>query len=146
MTRLAPAIRAASLLVVCSPVYTNTVPAGLKAVIDRAQAIHAGEALRVQEAPARQAGVLLATAGRKGFENFRCVRSVARAFMANLGIRPCGEVLVDDLDTLRDLREIPGLESRVRSTMLAALQEPGATADSHMRIVNWAGVAREKNQ
>ncbi len=34
-------IRSASLLVVCSPVYTNTVPAGLKLVIDRCQAYHA---------------------------------------------------------------------------------------------------------
>ena len=126
MTRLAPAILAASLLVVCSPVYTNTVPAGLKAVIDRAQAIRAGEALRMRGPAARQAGVLLATAGRQGLENFGCVRSVVRAFMANLGIRSRGEVLVDDMDALRDLRLVPGLELRVRSTVLSALS--GATA------------------
>jgi len=35
------AIKVASLLVVCSPVYTNTVPGGLKLVIDRCQAYHA---------------------------------------------------------------------------------------------------------
>ena len=128
MTRLAPAIRAASLLVVCSPVYTNTVPAGLKAIIDRAQAIHAGEALGEQGSAARPAGVLLATAGRRGLENFGCVRSVVRAFMANLGIRFRGEVLVDDLDALRDLRAVPGLELRVRSTVLAALPVPGTAA------------------
>ena len=128
MTRLAPAIRAASLLVVCSPVYTNTVPAGLKAVIDRAQAIHAGEALRANGPVARQTGVLLATAGRKGLENFGCVLSVVRAFMANLGIRYCGEVLVDDLDALRDLRLAPGLDLRVRSTVISAL--PGATVSA----------------
>lgn len=129
MTRLAPAIRAVSLLVVCSPVYTNTVPAGLKAVIDRAQALRAGEVLRMDgPAAARQTGVLLATAGRRGPENFGCVRSVVRAFMANLGIRSRGEVLVDDLDARRDLRWVPGLELRVRSTVLAALPAPGTTA------------------
>ncbi|MEN6342937.1 MAG: flavodoxin family protein [Methanospirillum sp.] len=123
MTPLAFAIRAASLLVVCSPVYTNTVPAGLKAAIDRAQAIHAGDELRVYSPAARQTGVLLATAGRKGPENFDCVRSVVRAFMANLGIRSGGEVLVDDLDALRDLRGVPGLELRVRSTVISALSD-----------------------
>jgi len=127
MTRLAPAILAASLLVVCSPVYTNTVPAGLKAVIDRSQAIHAGEALRMHGPAARQTGVLLATAGRQGLENFGCVRSVVRAFMANLGIRSRGEVLVDDMDALRDLRLVPGLELRVRSTVLSALSDATAT-------------------
>jgi NAD(P)H-dependent FMN reductase len=127
MTRLAPAIRAASLLVVCSPVYTNTVPAGLKAVIDRAQAIHAGEALRMHCPAARQTGVLLATAGRQGLKNFDCVRSVVRAFMANLGIRFRGEVLVDDMDALRDLRLVPGLELRVRSTVVSALSDATAS-------------------
>ena len=38
-------IRRASLLVVCSPVYTNTVPAGLKLIIDRCQAYHAERVL-----------------------------------------------------------------------------------------------------
>ncbi|NLX48667.1 MAG: flavodoxin family protein [Methanospirillum sp.] len=125
MSRLGPAIRDAALLVVCSPVYTNTVPAGLKAVIDRAQALHAETSLLARPAPDRgRAGVLLATAGRPGGANFTCVRSVVRAFMANLGIRYAGEVLVDDLDARRDPREVLGLEERVRSTVLSALAHP----------------------
>ena len=134
MTRLAPAVRAASLLVVCSPVYTNTVPAGLKAVIDRAQAIHAGETLRTGDLDAApRGGVLLATAGRAGAENFGCVRSVVRAFMANLGIRYRGEVLVDDLDAVRDPGAVPGLEKRVRSTVLSAIQAPETARSSGQR-------------
>ena len=134
MTRLASAVRAASLLVVCSPVYTNTVPAGLKAVIDRAQAIHAGEALRTGDLDAApRGGVLLATAGRAGAENFGCVRSVVRAFMANLGIRYRGEVLVDDLDAVRDPRAVPGLEKRVRSTVLSAIRAPETTRSAGTR-------------
>lgn len=124
MTRLGPAIRAASLLVVCTPVYTNTVPAGLKAVIDRAQALRARDMLEVEGTQRRRTGVLLATAGREGTENFDCVRSVVRAFMANLGIRHRGEVLVDCMDMRRDLRT-PELEQRVRATVLDALRERG---------------------
>jgi multimeric flavodoxin WrbA len=127
MAHLGPALRAARLLVVCSPVYTNTVPAGLKAVLDRAQAIRAGSALGEGGTGPRQTGVLLATAGRRGPENFRCVRSVVGAFMANLGIRCQGEVLVDDLDALRDLRGVDGLELRVRSTISSALRPAGTT-------------------
>lgn len=126
MTALGTAIRAARLLVVCTPVYTNTVPAGLKAVLDRAQAICAGSALGEGVTGYGQMGVLLATAGRQGLENFRCVRSVVGAFMANLGISPHGEVLVDDLDELRDPRHIGGLELRVRSTIISALHEAGS--------------------
>ncbi len=134
MTRLAPAIRAASLLVVCSPVYTNTVPAGLKAVIDRAQAIHARDALQTGgPGAAPRGGLLLATAGRMGTENFSCVQSVVRAFMANLGIRYRGEVLVDDLDARRDPRSVPGLEERVRSTVLSAIRAPETTRSTGTR-------------
>ena len=123
MARLGPAIRDAGLVVVCSPVYTNTVPAGLKAVMDRAQSVHADATLHPGN-PAPQAGVLLATAGREGTENFACVQSVVRAFMANLGIRYHGEVLVDDLDARHDPRRRPGLQAQVRSTVLGALGAP----------------------
>lgn len=122
MTWLAPAIAAASLLVVCSPVYTNTVPAGLKAVLDRAQAIHALQALGDTSPTGSSNGLLLATAGRKGPENFRCVRSVVHAFMANLGIVLRGEVLVDDMDARRGPGAVPGIEQQVRSTVLSALR------------------------
>jgi NAD(P)H-dependent FMN reductase len=124
MTLLGRALRTASLVVVCSPVYTNTVPAGLKAVIDRAQSVHAEASLRPGDPPL-QAGVLLATAGRPGLENFACVRSVVRAFLTNLGIRYRGEVLVDDLDLRRDPRDRAGLETQVRSTVLGALGASG---------------------
>jgi multimeric flavodoxin WrbA len=130
MTALGAAIRAARLLVVCTPVYTNTVPAGLKAVLDRAQAIRAVSALGESGSRHGQRGVLLATAGRQGPENFRCVQSVVGAFMANLGISSRGEVLVDDLDRLRDLRQIDGLELRVRSTVLSALSATGTTTST----------------
>lgn len=121
MTRLEPAIIASSLLVVCSPVYTNTVPAGLKALIDRAQALHARTALLGYSTPGTRNGVLLAAAGRSGQANFDCVRSVVRPFMVNLGIHPTQEVLVDDLDRRRTIDAVPGLETRVREAILSSL-------------------------
>ena len=66
--------------------------------------------------------------------------------MANLGIRFRGEVLVDDLDARRDLRGVPGLELRVRSTVLAALPPPGTPALGDRAHEPGAGDAGEKNQ
>lgn len=119
MTGVIRAIRQASLLVVCTPVYTNTVPAGLKAMMDRCQALHAWQLLSGEKRGAK--GLLFSVAGRVGKENFACVVSVVDAYMRNLGIDPAEPVLFDGLDEIRDIRHIPGAEERVRSAVRASL-------------------------
>jgi len=106
------AIKGASLLVVCSPVYTNTVPGGLKLVIDRCQAYHAERVLSGGQTG--QKGLIFSVAGRKGEENFTCITRVISAFLRNLGIEPVGEVLVDRVDAIRDIRTIPDMEQNVK--------------------------------
>jgi NAD(P)H-dependent FMN reductase len=119
MEAVIAAIRGATLIVICSPVYTDTVPAGLKMVIDRCQTYHAERALF--GGPEGQRGLLLAVAGRTGEENFRCVRTVVRDYFRNLDIRPCGEVLAEGMDRARDVRSIPGIENRVRAAVAGCL-------------------------
>jgi NAD(P)H-dependent FMN reductase len=119
MTDLIGALRAASLLVVCTPVYTNTVPGGLKTFIDRCQAYHAERNLLA--AGREQRGVLLSVAGRTGPENFACVTRVVIPFMRNLGITPSGEVLLDGIDRARDVRTLPGVREKVRLLVRQAL-------------------------
>jgi len=106
------AIREASLLVVCAPVYTNTVPGGLKLLIDRCQAYHAERALAGGRTG--QNGLIFSVAGRKGEENFTCVTQVISVFFRNLGITPAGEILIDRIDSVKDIRTIAGLEDTVR--------------------------------
>lgn len=120
MAGIIGAVKQASLLVVCSPVYTNTVPGGLKIVLDRFQAFHAEKNL-FESGPMPQ-GVLLAVCGRKGEANFACLTAVVRVFMENLGIRNAGEVLVDGVDRVRDVRRVEGLEGRVRAVVRRAFQ------------------------
>ena len=108
-------IKGASLLVVCSPVYTNTVPGGLKLVIDRCQAYHAERVL--SGGWTEQKGLIFSVAGRKGEENFTCITRVISAFLRNLGIEPAGEVLVDRLDAIKDIRTISGMEQNVKNTI-----------------------------
>jgi NAD(P)H-dependent FMN reductase len=119
------AIETASLLIIATPVYTNTVPAALKAVIDRCQALHARRTLFGTSVPTN--GLLIAIAGRPGPEPFECVRAVTGAFMRNVGIRPAEEIMVDRMDTRRDVREIEGLEDRVRAAVASLLEVSGET-------------------
>jgi multimeric flavodoxin WrbA len=106
------AIRESSLLVVCAPVYTNTVPAGLKLLIDRCQAYHAERVL--YGGRTGQQGLIFSVAGRSGEENFTCVTRVISAFLRNLGITPAGEILIDRIDSVKDIRTIAGMEETVR--------------------------------
>ncbi len=106
------AIRESSLLVVCAPVYTNTVPGGLKLLIDRCQAYHAERVL--SGGRTGQQGLIFSVAGRSGEENFTCVTRVISAFLRNLGITPAGEILIDRIDSVKDIRTIAGMEETVR--------------------------------
>ena len=113
MNGIIDSVAGCSLLVICSPVYTNTVPAGLKALLDRFMALHAEMTLG-GDFPSRK-GLLMAVAGREGHENFRCVREVIRAFFSLLGMTPLQPVLVDATDVIRDVTRVEGLEDRVKS-------------------------------
>jgi len=112
MGSIIDAIRGASLFIVCSPVYTNTVPAGLKLVVDRCQAYHAERV--ISGGRTGQKGLVFSVAGRKGEENFTCITRVIFAFLRNLGIDPVGEILIDRVDAIRDIRTIAGLEENVK--------------------------------
>jgi multimeric flavodoxin WrbA len=115
------AIRGARLLVVCSPVYTNTVPAGLKLVIDRMQAYHAERT--ISGGRSGQKGILFSVAGRKGGDNFTYITKVIVPFFRNLGIEPAGQVLIDSVDAVRDIRFFPGRENEVKGLVSAGLDK-----------------------
>ena len=120
MTGLIGLVRGARLIIVCTPVYTNTVPGVLKIFFDRCQAYHAEQVI-TGAVPQGKRGLLFAVAGRQGEENFSCVTSVVHAFMRHLRIRPSGSVLFDDLDRTKDIRQVPGAEDRIRSAVKGAL-------------------------
>ncbi len=119
MVAMIDAVRRARLLIVCSPVYTNTVPAGLKLVIDRMQAYHAERTLF--GGGSGQKGIIFSVAGRKGGDNFTCVTKVISAFFQNLSIEPAGQVLIDSMDAVRDIRLLPGREDSVKGLVSAGL-------------------------
>jgi multimeric flavodoxin WrbA len=115
MTGIIRALSGARVVIVCTPVYTNTVPGSLKIVLDRCQAYHALQVLNGHSSGKR--GLLFSVAGRKGRENFTCVSRVVTAFMENIRIRPSGTVLIDDLDRIRDIRNAPGAEQQIKKAV-----------------------------
>jgi multimeric flavodoxin WrbA len=120
MAGIIDAVRGARLIIVCSPVYTNTVPAGLKLFIDRMQAYHAERTL--SSGRSKKLGILFSVAGRKGGDNFTCITKVIIPFFQNLGIEPAGQVLIDSVDAVRDIRKLPGREDEVKKLVSAALR------------------------
>ena len=115
MTDIIRSISKARFIVVCTPVFTNTVPGSLKIVIDRCQAYHAMQVLHGKVTGKK--GLLFSVAGRKGEENFSCITRVVDAFMKNIHIKPEGSILLDDLDRIGDIRNIPDAEQKVRDIM-----------------------------
>jgi multimeric flavodoxin WrbA len=120
MAGVIDAIRGASILIICSPVYTNTVPAGLKLVIDRMQAYHAERTLSGGRSGTK--GILFSVAGRKGGDNFTCITNVILPFFRNLGIVPAGQILIDSVDAVKDIRLLPGREDEVKGLVSAGLE------------------------
>ena len=127
MSPLIAAVRACRLLIICTPIYTNTVPGGLKMVIDRFQAYHAERC--ISERVTGQKGLLFSVAGREGTEHFRCITNVVQPFFQNIGISPCGRILVDDADRIHDVRKIEGLKEKVESEVLKCLSRAENSSD-----------------
>jgi multimeric flavodoxin WrbA len=109
----------AELVVLCTPVYTMTVPAGLKLLMDRCQAYHAKRLLSGDTRTRK--GLLISLAGRKGMDNFSCMQSTVHSFMRNLGIHPSDDVLVDGMDTIQDIRKVPGIRERLEVALTESL-------------------------
>jgi multimeric flavodoxin WrbA len=120
------ALSRCSLLVVCSPVYTNTVPGGLKILIDRCLAYHARRTIGGEEGQQGK-GILLSVAGRRGQKNFTCITHVVEAFFQNLGFTSSGRVLADGTDDHDDVRTMPGIREQVRDLAGRCLGSRGPT-------------------
>ena len=125
MSGIIGAIKGASLLVICSPVYTNTVPGGLKLCIDRCMAYHAEISLTGRKRLIH--GQTISVCGRTGLSNFGCLLDVVETFMKNLGIRPAEPVLIDGMDQVSDIRKLTVERERVVEGVRACLGRPTIT-------------------
>ena len=94
------ALRAVDILVIASPVYFMGLPAPLKAMVDRLQALwwyrERGGQVATNEGPFRRGGLILTAAGND--KVFAPSHRVAKAAFNTLDFDLVGEVLAGDLD------------------------------------------------
>lgn len=94
------ALRAADLLVVASPVYFKGLPAPLKTLVDRLQAMwwlrERGGKVATNEGPYRRAAIILTAAGDKPM--FSGAKGVATAALNTLEFETVGTLLAGDLE------------------------------------------------
>lgn len=124
MKGIIDAVRGADAIVICSPVYTCTVPGGLKLMMDRFLAFHAEQTLF--SVPRRKRGLMLAVAGKSNETEFGCTVTTINSFMRNIDIEPEKPILIGAMDQIRDIRTIPGMQEKVRGSVMNLLsRSPG---------------------
>jgi multimeric flavodoxin WrbA len=98
--RIEPLLRSADVLVIASPVYFMGLPAPVKAIVDRLQALwwyrEGGGQVATNEGPFRRAGLILVAAGKDGV--FVPSRRVAKAAINTLGFDLHVELLAGGLE------------------------------------------------
>jgi len=111
------ALRSADALLIASPVYFMGLPAPLKAIVDRLQALwwyrERGGQVATNEGPFRR-GALVLTAGGDGEGAFATARRVARAAFNTLGFDVVGTLLAGAQESPGDLDDRRELLTRAR--------------------------------
>lgn len=107
MREVYSAIDSATAIVFSSPVYFASVPAQLKAVLDRMQPYWARTHVLKQPKPARRPGGILLVRGGGDPYGFVAAEYPLRSVSAVLGIDILGEVKVADVDSPHDVGRHP---------------------------------------
>jgi multimeric flavodoxin WrbA len=114
---LEASLRAADALVLSSPVYFVGLPAPVKAIVDRLQALwwlrERGGRVATNEGPFRRAVLVLSAAG-EGDAAFSPSRRMARAAFNTLGFETVGALLAGGMEDARDVEGRPELLKEAR--------------------------------
>jgi multimeric flavodoxin WrbA len=109
-------LRSADVLLLSSPVYFMGLPAPVKAIVDRLQALwwyrERGGQVATNEGPFRRAGLILVAAGDEG--TFKHSHRVARAAINTLGFDLHAELMAGGLEEPEDAAARPELVSDAR--------------------------------
>jgi len=110
------ALRSADILLLSTPVYFMGLPAPVKAMVDRLQALwwyrERGGQVANNEGPFRRAGLIMVAAGDE--KVFRSSHRVAMAAFNTLGFTLHAELLAGGLEGPEDARTRPELVSKAR--------------------------------
>ena len=98
MQVLEKAILSSDTVVVSAPIYFTSVPAKLKAVVDRCQLYWARKNILGTFSPAPKKGIFVSVSGRT--QNFGHAETVIRAFFSVFNIKFCGKFYLPNTDKL----------------------------------------------
>lgn len=125
MQEIYPLLKKAQTIFLASPVFFYGFPAGLKALIDRAQAFWAqGQRSKVKDqshviktklpAPSSKAGYLLAVGATRGKNLFSGMELTARYFFDTLDLSYRGGLLIREAEGKGTIENRPGLVEQAR--------------------------------
>ena len=112
ITPLYPKFRELDGLIIATPVMTMGIPGKLKSLMDRFQVFFMAKYMRRQplvpkERRKSRLCLLIAISGMKIPGVFDGAKKTVAAFLDIIDCRPFGEILVPDMDTIRDIRTRP---------------------------------------
>lgn len=88
----------ADIVIIATPVYFASVPARLKAIIDRCQVFWARKNILKNFKPSLKKGIFIAVAGRN--PEFSHIETVIKAFFSVFNIKLCGRFYLPNTDKL----------------------------------------------
>jgi multimeric flavodoxin WrbA len=112
VTPLYPKFRELDGLIIATPIMTMGIPGKLKSFMDRFQVFFMAKYMRRKPlVPKEKRGarlcLLIAISGMKVPTVFDGAKATVTAFLEIIDCRPFGEILVPDMDTIRDIRTRP---------------------------------------
>jgi putative NADPH-quinone reductase len=112
LTPLYPKFRELDGLIIATPIMTMGIPGKLKSLMDRFQVFFMGKYMRRQSLVPKEKRnsrlcLFIAISGMKVPGVFDGARATVAAFLDIIDCRPFGEILVPDMDTIRDIHTRP---------------------------------------
>jgi NAD(P)H-dependent FMN reductase len=114
MQKLYPKFKEMDCLIIATPVMTMGIPGKLKSMIDRFQIFFMAKYLRknpfiAKESRAERKGLFICISGMKIPEVFVGVKLTIKAFFDIIDCQYSDELLINDMDTIRDVTAHPDL-------------------------------------
>jgi len=114
MQPIYPKFRELDALIIATPVMTMGIPGKLKSFLDRFQVFFMAKYMRKkslvpEEKKAERRGLFICISGMKIPEVFVGAKLTIRAFFDIIDCQYSDELLINDMDTIRDLRQRPDL-------------------------------------
>jgi len=107
MDTIYPKLLSADRIIIASPMFFYSLPAQVKALIDRCQALWARRHILKQEPAAGRKGVFIAVGATRGKQLFDGSRLVIKYFFSAAGVTYADELLVRGVDKKGEIRDHP---------------------------------------